>query len=371
MLFDIIYKRTSNGSIQQWQAEINDENPSQHRSISGKVNGKLLVSGWKTAELMNEGRANQRTPEQQALFEVESTYKKKLEGIYRKDISEIDTKTFFECMLAKSYDKSDNDRILVNIPLGVYSQPKLDGMRCIATKDGLFSRNGKPIVSVPHIQEELIEFFKTHPNMVLDGELYNHEFKNDFNTIISSAKKTKPTPEDLEISKKHIEYHIYDCFVQDEPTLNFRSRLQFWPTGNYVKPVYTNRICSLTDIDSFFDKYLEDEYEGQMIRFNTAYEFKRTENLLKHKEFYTDEYVLKAIIEGKGNWAGMAKSFVFETADGQEFNTNAKGTMEFLKYVLNNQKEFLGTKCTVQYGRLTPDGKPRFGVVKEFNRTDV
>ena len=74
----------------------------------------------------------------------------------------------------------------------------------------MFSRNGKPIISAPHIIDSLRNLFVVNPDLILDGELYADKFANDFNTIVSLVKKTKPTDADLVESKKQIEYHIYD-----------------------------------------------------------------------------------------------------------------------------------------------------------------
>jgi DNA ligase-1 len=59
----------------------------------------------------------------------------------------------------------------------VYIQPKLDGVRCLFTKDGAFSRTGKQFKNLAHIELELIPFFKENPDVILDGELYNHNLK--------------------------------------------------------------------------------------------------------------------------------------------------------------------------------------------------
>ena len=73
----------------------------------------------------------------------------------------------------------------------VFVQPKLDGVRCIFTKDGAFSRTGKQFKNVAHLEYDLTDFFRKNPNTVLDGELYNHALKHDFEKIISLVRKTK------------------------------------------------------------------------------------------------------------------------------------------------------------------------------------
>ena len=79
--------------------------------------------------------------------------------------------------------KFDNNRVDWSQP--VYIQPKLDGVRCLFTKDGAYSRTGKKFMNLAHIELALIPFFKQNPDIVLDGELYNHKLKNDFEKIIS------------------------------------------------------------------------------------------------------------------------------------------------------------------------------------------
>ena len=94
-------------------------------------------------------------------------------------------------MLAHKYnpDKADYP---------AYIQPKLDGVRCVFTKDGAYSRTGKEFKNVDHIKKDLKVVFNRYPNLILDGELYNHGLKDDFEKIISLVRKTKPTQEHKE-----------------------------------------------------------------------------------------------------------------------------------------------------------------------------
>ena len=87
-----------------------------------------------------------------------------------------------KAMLAHKYnpDKADYP---------AYIQPKLDGVRCLFTKDGAFSRAGNQFMNVEHIEKDLKPVFNKYPNLILDGELYNHGLKDDFNKIISLVKK--------------------------------------------------------------------------------------------------------------------------------------------------------------------------------------
>ena len=91
-----------------------------------------------------------------------------------------------KAMLAHKYnpDKADYP---------AYIQPKLDGVRCLFTAKGAISRANNQFMNVDHIEQALKPFFAKNPTAILDGELYNHGLKDDFEKIISLVKKKKPT----------------------------------------------------------------------------------------------------------------------------------------------------------------------------------
>ncbi|NBV93671.1 MAG: hypothetical protein EBT29_04315, partial [Proteobacteria bacterium] len=201
MKLPTIYKKTKTGKVQEWTIEVKGN---QYRTISGQTDGEKITNNWSDCDIKNAGRSNATTPEEQAIKEAEAKRKKKLESGYFESIKDINKVQYFEPMLAQKYEDHE-----INYP--VYSQPKLDGIRCIITKDGMFSRNGKKIISAPHIRQNLDLFFKDYPNAILDGELYCDKFANDFNKICSLVKRTKPTDAELEESADSIQYWVYDA----------------------------------------------------------------------------------------------------------------------------------------------------------------
>jgi ATP-dependent DNA ligase len=177
------------------------------RTHSGVHGGEIVVSEWTVCESKNIGKKNETTEEEQCLLEVAANYKKKLaQGNYKESLDEetLNQDNFIKPMLAKEYGE-DYEYIEGTT---VFSQAKFDGLRCIVTSKGLFSRQGKPVISAPHILKELEPIFKEYPNLVLDGELYSDRLSDNFNEIISLARKSKPEPEDLLKSKDYIQYWI-------------------------------------------------------------------------------------------------------------------------------------------------------------------
>ena len=355
-----LVKRRSDGGIQEWAIEVR---ANAFRVTSGKRNGKQKVNEWTYCTGKNKGKSNETTDEEQAQAQAKAKWDKKLAGEYALDAESADNLGFTKPMLAKDWKDYGN-----KVEFPVYAQPKLDGIRCIATKDGLKTRTGKDIVSVPHIFESLKDFFKWHPDVVLDGELYCDKFDNDFNAICHHVRRTNVTEESLEKAKV-IEYHVYDMV---DNTMRFKERTDFirdnlWDANcvclmEYIVPVDTF-LSNKETLDELYGQWQAQGYEGQMVRLNEPYENKRSKTLLKRKEFQDGEYTILGWKEGIGNRAGTIGHFKFETEDGIEFSSNIKGNFEYLADLLGQADDLIGKSATIKYFSLTPDGVPRFPYV--------
>ena len=363
MKLDTIYKKTKTGATQEWTIEVVGN---KYRTHSGQVGGAITTNEWTVVYGKNVGKANGTTDKEQCMKEAVAKRTKKLESGYFEDVNNINEQQYFEPMLA---DKWEDRKDKIEYP--IYSQPKLDGIRCIVTKDGMWSRNGKPIISAPHIKESLNDVFKHYPNLILDGELYADKFANDFNAIVSLVKKTKPTTDDLKQSAKYIEYHVYDIPSVDD-VFSVRGidldKLMLDFNFDCVKRVETHVVNNEDEVVQWYEDYIERGYEGQMLRTDGKYENKRSKNLLKHKSFIDEEFTIIDIVEGEGNRTGTAGYFVFETAEGKPFKSNVKGTWEETAKMLKDRKKLIGKEATVKYFNLTPDGIPRFPYVININR---
>ena len=354
----ILYKRDTSGNIRELTIQYRTDEPAT-RTISGIMNGKLVESGWNIKEAKNEGRSNATTAAEQAEKEAIAMWDKKVEKEYFEDITQIDTYDKFKPMLANDYTKRPQSS-------GI-SQPKLDGIRCIARKDGLYTRQGKDITTCDHIHDDLQSFFKKYPDAILDGELYNHELKSDFNKITSLVRKIKPTPEEALECAELVQYHIYDMAGQPAGFSPFLQRMAFIerevPAQLPIVIVPTHWCHDQETLDGLYSRYTEEGYEGQMVRNNTPYENKRSKNLLKRKEFITEEFDVVDVLEGSGNWAGYAKHFVL--TDGKEtFKSGVRGNQETLKALLEQDKNPDWVTC--RYFERSVDNIPRFPVVIDW-----
>lgn len=353
MRLPTLYKRTKKGQTQQWTIVV--ENNTFY-TIEGIVGGKLTSSLPTVCEGKNVGRSNETTPEEQAAKEAQALWQKKIDRSYHESIERCDIKRFFEPMLAEDYKDFKH-----KIKFPIFVQPKLDGIRCIAKKDGLWSRNGKPFLSCNHIHEVLMPHFYKNPDLIFDGELYCNKLKHNFSKLSSYVRTSKSlTPEKLEEIRNTMEYWIFDIPSLEGNTsvrIKLLNSLTF-SSIKIIKIVPTEIVSNSKDLDELYDYYLSTGVEGQIIRFDTPYENFRTQNLLKRKEFIDQEFTIVGVIEGRGNRSGTVGKFVLKLPDGRTFESNIKADFDYLRKLLKDGDKLIGEVVTVRYGKLSPDGVP-------------
>jgi len=250
----------------------------------------------------------------------------------------------------------------------VFIQPKLDGVRCIFTKDGAYSRTGKKFYNLRHIELRLKDFFDKNPFAVLDGELYNHALRDDFEQIISLVRKQKPTDEDRRNAQHLIQYHVYDCIAEGP---NYNERLNWLKSqrklfNNVVIPVDTLYVYSYEDATETHKLFLKQGYEGSILRLNRPYEQKRSYNLMKFKDFSDDEATIVGYEEGKGKRQGTLGKFLMTDDEGIQFGCPpGKGyTYKDLKNMLLNIHDYIGQRATFTYFQRTQAGSYRHPLFK-------
>jgi len=375
MISERIFAHDSKGVLRFWQYEVEG---STWRGISGQVGGAETASGWTHCVPKSKD-----TAEEQAIFEAAAEEKKKLDRKYRRTVAELEAGGIFtQPMLAREYDKLKKP-----LTFPVFAQPKLDGIRSLTAETGANSRQGQPINSVSHILEELEPVFAEFPDLEIDGELYNHEFKDDFNTLTSVIRKgfkvdkkrlkagvseEEQRAELLAIQQSLIQYHVYDIVdtgLSTEHRNDFLVDLFDRFHCPSVRVVPTWIIHSQEELDRLLENWLLEGYEGQMVRIIDApYEHTRSAALLKRKDFFTQEFKLLRIEEGNGNWKGYAKRVVFALEDGRENEAGIRGNMEKAKELLENKEYYEQGWVTIRaMKQRTPDGKLRAPVAIDFH----
>lgn len=371
-----LYKKEESGNLRMWKI---CREGNKVKTFTGIEGGSIVESQWTTYKGKNIGRINATTDEEQADFELNTKVTKKREDGYSETgdaPTVVQGREWTKPTLALKWGEAKHR---INYPC--YTSPKLDGIRCICDKDGMWSRNGKPIHGAPHIRKQLQPLFDVNPDLVLDGELYTHDLKEDFNRICSIIKKKKPTPADLTESETTMEYWVFDMKDPDYENKPFEQRYKQYRllTMDYIsndtvtdwKPKFKSVkavqqfVCKTEEhVEWSCKMFIKQGFEGGMIRNADApYEQKRTHNLQKFKTFVDDEYEIIDVEEGAGNRSGMMGRVKLKTKDGNIFNASATGSHDFFTRLLTEKDEVIGKMATVKYQNLTPDGVPRFGVI--------
>lgn len=364
-IFPTLYTRDTIGNIRIWYMEQQDN---KYRAVSGLQDGEKVTSEWTLTSAKNEGKKNATSASEQATKEIEAKYKKQRKTGYFEDVSDVDKTQYVEPMLAKLYkDYADE----ISLDEGHWLlQCKFNGMRCIATKDGLFTRKGEKYVSVPHIENALKPFFEKHPEAILDGELFNNELRQQLNEISKLIRKTVHiTPEDLEKSKNLVHYYIYDGYGFGlDKKHSYHERKQ-WIDSNvigkytHVAKVEDFHIKSQEDLDFHYQSLVDAGQEGAILRNKKMeYEHKRSKNLLKVKPEDDDEAKIVDIKEGTGNWSGTGKIISLDW-NGKTFDATFKGTYEQGVDFWKNKNQWIGKTVTFLYNGLTGKGTPNFARV--------
>jgi len=251
-----------------------------------------------------------------------------------------------------------------------YIQPKLDGVRCVIQYDAgvvtAYSRTGKEWKNIEHIKLNLYRFFDKFPNVILDGELYNHDLRDDFEKIISLVRKTKPTAEDRVEASELTQFHCYD--IIDE-MLPYNQRMEFISQflmlfGSSIHIIDTIRVLDEDEAQSIHRSNLKKGYEGSIVRTNDTYACKRSHNLRKFKDFHDAEATLTGWVEGKGKRIGTIGKFTAVDSEGNEFGMPVMDKFKYLQDNFEEMKTWVGKIATFTYFERTKANSYRHPLFK-------
>ena len=272
----------------------------------------------------------------------------------------------------------------INYEDKIFMQPKLDGVRCVIQYDSdpnnlyhpkhlrveAFSRTGKVWKNIDHILFNLYPWFALNPNIVLDGELYNHDLRDDFNKIISLVRKSKPTDQDRLDAAELTQFHCYD--IIDE-TKTFIERNLFInqnvPRNHCVRHVDTNYAYDDEHAKRVHKINLDDGYEGSILRTNDNYACKRSHNLRKFKDFHDAEATLTGWVEGKGKRIGTIGKFTAVDSEGNTFGMPVMDKFKILQANFETMKDWVGKTATFTYFERTKANSyrhPLFKAIRDY-----
>lgn len=332
-----------------------------------KFNEKLLTNNKLTGLI----RINSKFESSDAFRKVKDTEIKKGKNLGKKNATNAIQQTIKEAL--SKYNKKIKDQSVKIKPMlaqvksskitePVYIQRKYNGLRAIfdVNQNEMYSRKGN-IYNVPYIS---LSGFKEYDIIAFDGELYNESSLQEINSIARNFS---------ELSDCKLQYYIYDIILTSKDAIyetrlkilkelfeNHKDKLQ------YCKLVETIKVETEDLVQKYFRQFINEKYEGLIIRLNKSYEFSNnnyhSKHLLKMKESLDGEFEVIGFTKSEIGQSNGAIIFICVTDEGKQFNVTPSMTIEDRKKMYNKfiagDFEYLHKKIIIQYEELSDANIP-------------
>jgi DNA ligase-1 len=269
----------------------------------------------------------------------------------------------FDVALALPYD--DRTKKKVKWKDGWYCSRKLDGVRCLTIIDSngeptFYSRKGNEFTTLGKLVEEIKKLGLK--NMVLDGEMcvVDEDGNENFTAIVSEIKRKDYTVENPQ-------YLVFDLLTLEEfnSKVSTRGLSQRYTSikdlldnaeTTRIKRVKQILIADEEELKTLITMAKEREWEGLMLRKDSTYKGKRSDEILKVKAFLDAEYVVKGtensisrvIIDGEEVEEETLKCIIIEHK-GCDVQVGSGFSLADRRRYFAHPEEIIGKTVTVQY----------------------
>ena len=285
----------------------------------------------------------------------------------------------FDVALAKAYDEKTQKK--VKWEDGWFVSRKLDGVRCLTVIDmfgevKFFSRQGKEFLTLDNLKKDVKALGLT--NTVFDGEvcIVDENMNEDFASIIKEIKRKDHTI-------KNPYYYIFDMLDLEDfndktskdnfakRLVNLRNRVEETKMIGILEQLECNDMV----FDLMMSNSKKNGWEGLMLRKNSPYKGKRSDEILKVKQMFDEEYVVvdlendyhRVIVDGEEVEELMLKNVIIEHK-GNRVQVGSGFSHEQRRHYFKNPNDILGKQITVQYFEETTNKNGthslRFPVIK-------
>lgn len=263
----------------------------------------------------------------------------------------------FNVPLAKEYDPNKHD---IFGDTQYFLSRKLDGVRCLAFIEPgptvrFFSRNGKEFFTLGVLAEELAKKWQGPMDVVLDGEIcmVDDNGIEHFSDVISQIRRKNfemPTPL----------FYVFDIY----PTSEFYQgqATKIYSDYSPIAPEYMANLSRIKWLSQYEVKNREqlnnavatipEGWEGFILRKNGRTQFRRSDYLLKVKNFKEAEYVIVGIIEGSMLMSGVETAGVSALQilhRGFPVKVGSGLSMSQRVQWLEHPEEIIGKVATIKY----------------------
>ena len=266
----------------------------------------------------------------------------------------------FDVALAKAFDEKTQKKVIWEDRWFV--SRKLDGVRCLTVIDAngepkFFSRQGKEFLTLDNLKTDIKALGLK--NTVLDGEvcIVDENGDEDFAGIIKEIKRKDHT-----IATPF--YWMFDMLDMQD----FNSKTSEVTFGQRIADLNalfsTSKLIGVLEQkignDQVFSEMMAESkaggWEGLMLRKDSTYKGKRSNEILKVKQMFDDEYIVvdlendvhRVIVDGAEVEEEMLKNVIIEHK-GNRVHVGSGFSHEQRRHYFANPNEILGKQITVQY----------------------
>lgn len=268
--------------------------------------------------------------------------------------------------LKSEFTRGEGIKILERVNYPVRVEPKLDGLRFIASKRNgevtFYSRNGTILETMPTIRAVLQN--ANYDNVVLDAEVMGEDWNESVSVVMSSKSKK----DDSNMFVNVFDAMPVDEWIAQKSELTYRERCKLvTKIVDVVNKPCVRQVAHImahneSDLKEFFAQCMNQGYEGVMLKtLHTTYEWDRSRNILKLKPCVTYEGVIVDWYEGRKGTKreGFFGGFVVVlpngviTRVGSGFNDADRAKIQ-----LDGADNWIGkvVECEAQPDPLTKDG---------------
>ena len=375
--------KSSTNKFRWWQIEW-DENTYKEdigyelSRTYGQVHGKITTA---PSIYVLHGKAK-RTTKEQALLQFNSEVKKQLDKGYKEvpkhpnEYSESELQEIYgdvkvregatvKPMLAKQEKDIKNRKIFDN---KWYISRKVNGVRCLIYFDGKNIRTASrgatnyDIAIIHIIQHPILEeFFKNHPDAILDGEVFKKDWSLNKISGICRSQKTVNDGKDLQFYWYDIvdleqsfseRWKIMQEWSKELQLSDFDPYKYFSDSDLHIQFLPQELISGFENMKKLHDEWVKEGWEGAVIR-NPDSVYKpgsRGNDWIKIKVYQDAEYPIIGLSEGLRD---EDMCFILETPNGQRFNCKPIGDREQKQWYRDHIDELVGKNLTIKYFEMS------------------
>lgn len=348
-------------------------------SIKGTKENIINRYGYDDSEKIQEKKISIKKRKKQDIndsikSQMKTKIDEKIKACYTMDKTNVNKPDIFRPMLFKDYNsnKEHFKKKFISKWRYVYSQFKLDGIRCFTKFDKLYSRGLNPITTVEHIKKDFEILYKNcDKSIIFDGEIYIHDsIVTDISGVINADNLSE---EKKEFSRK-LKFYLFDLYDVNNPKLKFEKRYELLKKIYSEAPELNNIILVenvkiKNDEDLFINinkdvkRALKLGYEGTMLKDpDGIYKIPSSKsgpraNNFKNKGTAENDYQIINIekAEREGDF-----SIIFTLKiNNESFKCNGIGSFDKQMKIYENKEKYINKKwLSVKYYSISKEGKP-------------